>query len=176
MKIHELEKGQAVWMSVGGEDRLCVVLSDPDPIYEGGEEVGWKVVTYDVGRQIITEHNDCRRARDDDDLFHRRPQHSNPSFAATIAAFGEAMLDYADVAVNAERAAVYVNHTEAMQRMQGEYDALRNAAAEQRTAVLHHYRTLLKQIRAVLEVPPFVLNAESQCAAIQRILAHEEGE
>jgi uncharacterized protein len=84
------------------------------------------------------------------------------------------MLDYADVAVNAELAAVFANHTEAMQRTQQEYDALRNAAAEQRAAVLHHYRTLLKQIRAVLEVPPYALDADAQCAAIQRILDHEE--
>jgi hypothetical protein len=162
-------------MSVGGEDRLCVVLTNPLPVYDDdGTEIGWKVATYDVGKHIMTEHHDCRRARDDDDLFHLRPQHSNPSFAATIAAFGEAMLDYADVAVNAELAAAFANHNEAMQRKQQEYEALRDDASAQIIGTHQYYRRLLKQIRAVLEVPPFVLNADAQCAAIRRILAHEE--
>ena len=175
MKIDELEKGLAVWMSVGGDDRLCVVLTNPEPVCDDdGTELGWKVVTYDVGTQVMTEHNDRQAIFDDEDLFHRRPQHSNPSFSATIAAFGAAMLDYADVAVNAELAAVFANHTEAMQRKQQEYETLLKDSGTQLIGTHQYYRRLLTQIRAVLEVPPYALNADAQCDIIRRILAHEE--
>jgi hypothetical protein len=164
MKIDDVEKGLAVWMSVGGDDRLCVVLTNPEPgCDDDGTELGWKVVTYDVGTQVITEHNDCRRARDDDDLFYRRPQHSNPSLAAAIAALGEAMLNYADVAAD-----------RATRQARCEYEALRNEAASHVIRVHQDYNVMLRQLHAVLDVPTFVLSADAQCAAIRRILAYYE--
>jgi hypothetical protein len=162
MNVKELSKGDVFWEWDAGGSTPFVVISTPEPLCaDDGDVLGWRLAAYNVVTQKIVEQYQGVSAAS---FLHENPL-MMPTLAPLFAAFGAAMIDYANVAVNADLAAAFANHNEAMQRKQQEYEVLREGAKAQIIGTHQYYQEILKQI---------VLNADAQCHAIQRILAREE--
>ena len=95
MNVKDLRKGDVFWEWESGQSVPFVAVAHPEPLCaDSGEILRWKIASYNVVEQkIIEQYQEVNAAA----FLYECPL-TRPKLAPLMAAFGAAMLHYADIA------------------------------------------------------------------------------